>query len=553
MANVIVNSCYIKDAQHFINYLEYAGQKLEAQTLVLNDGSKIELDPDELLDIKEAPDFRYVQLKMKDGTIRRLGFEKYQKYVEEKSEALADVSANKEYPEEDLQKTRSAEKYLDYIAFRPSVEKNPNLSHGLFGINGAADMLHAKNSVLENENSYKWSHIISLTREGAEETGFDNRAAWENLIRARAYDIGRLYNIPSEHLEIYAAYHDKAHHPHCHLFFWSNANTTAEGCAGFNDGDLTKKSEKLRSLFTSEIFKEQTLQLSKEKDRLKKDISNELKKLVHEIGASNYTPDKRIVNQFISLCNSLSDYNGRAFYAYLSAEQKQQVIDFLRTAITTDNNLNQIYNKLVDNQLAFISMYNDDEEKIHTRLNDYINRFFEPKNKSDMKSLHNIIIKQAILFNQQHSASQSIVNVVRNKEFSSFSNDNTSADSFTIDSISLSKEGVLSTTDETGSYLEPIVYNHDSKSKANNQTGNSKKQQYRKPINKTNVYFQKSSYAASLLLSSLAYAMASLILQNAHNQEDERQRNTHNHKPKFSTKNHRISKAHLEPQSPMQY
>ena len=62
MANVIVNSCYIKSSQHFINYLEYAGKKLEAQTLVLNSGERINLDPDELLDISEAPDFRYCLL-----------------------------------------------------------------------------------------------------------------------------------------------------------------------------------------------------------------------------------------------------------------------------------------------------------------------------------------------------------------------------------------------------------------------------------------------------------------------------------------------------------
>ena len=231
MPNVIVKNCYIMSSQHVINYLEYAGEKLEAQTLVLNNGTKIELNPDKLLDITETPDSKYVQIKLKDGTIRRLGTEKYQEYVLKQTESLEDIeiSADEGFDEEDRYEAINPEKYLDYIAFRPGVEFNPELSHGLFGINGSADTVKAKASLSENEKSIKWVPIISLTREGAEATGFDNRKAWENLIRAKAYDIGALYNIPSEHLEIYAAYHDKAHHPHCHLYFWSNTNSKAEG------------------------------------------------------------------------------------------------------------------------------------------------------------------------------------------------------------------------------------------------------------------------------------------------------------------------------------
>ncbi len=62
MPKVIVNSGYIKSSAHYINYLEYAGNKLEAQTLVLNDGTKIELEPDELYDVAQS-DFKYIEIK----------------------------------------------------------------------------------------------------------------------------------------------------------------------------------------------------------------------------------------------------------------------------------------------------------------------------------------------------------------------------------------------------------------------------------------------------------------------------------------------------------
>ncbi len=530
MPNVIVNSCYIKSSQHFINYLEYAGEKLEAQTLVLQDGTKIELDPNEIYDISEDPDFRYIQIEMKDGSIRRFSPEKYNKYIYEKSEQLEqnEVFSSKEYSKDDKSiQQRSPVKYLDYIAHRPSVEYNLNLSHGLFGITGAVDIAEAKASVLENENSIKWSHIISLTREGAEATGYDNREAWENLIRAKAYDIGKLYNIPPEHLAIMAAYHDKAHHPHCHLFFYSTANTTKEGCAGFGKGDLTRKSEKLRSTFNNEIFKNDISYLKEEKQEFRKEISEELKKLVHEIGRADYKPAKNIIKAFTDLSNSLSDYTGRAYYQYLSPENKLKVNEVLRCAISSDDKLNQIYNKIYDNQRSFIEMYNDDAEKINMRLNTFEKHFFEPTGKNDMRTLHNIIIEQAMLFNQKISP-ESTENVVRKKESYSFSNEGT-ADMNTENSNS-------------------------SDSDKNKRSDDTTVHKPTKTASKIQNVDQQSNYAASLLLSRLAYAMSNLAIQyslNKQQQEDEEKELKS--QPKFASKNHQISKSRFTVQTPLQY
>lgn len=533
MPNVIVNSCYIMSSQHFINYLEYAGKKLEAQTLVLNDGTRIELNPDELLNISETPDFRYVQIELKDGTIRRFGVDKYLNYVAQQTEKDIEIIADEGFDKEDIYESRNPEKYLDYIAYRPGVELNPELSHGLFTINGAADMSKAKASVLENENSIKWSHIISLTREGAEETGFDSRQAWENLIKAKAYDIGALYNIQPEHLEIYAAYHDKAHHPHCHLFFWSNTNSTAEGCAGYAKGDLQRKSEKLRSMFNNEIFKEQTAYLKEEKQQLRKEISEEIKKLVWEIGKAEYTPDKEIVNAFIELTKSLSNYTGRAYYQYIPPECKAKVNAFLKTAVTTDKNLNQIYNRIIENQRQFISMYNDDEIKIEQRLFDFEKNFFSPDGKNSARQLHNIIIKQAMIFNQtlksQQVSRQSEENVVRKEKSSSFSNDNNS-----LSAVKDEKNGQSDNTHETNHYQDKAERNDNSKS------------------SKADRYFY--SYSTSLLLSQIAHALYLMAMQNAYNkqQEDKSRKEEENKQPKFTSKNHQINNSHLTAQTPMQ-
>ena len=67
------------------------------------------------------------------------------------------------------------------------------------------------------EKSVKWSQIISFTREDAVRTGYDNREAFQNLIRSKAPEIAKLYNISLDNLVINAAYHDKAWDKPCRL------------------------------------------------------------------------------------------------------------------------------------------------------------------------------------------------------------------------------------------------------------------------------------------------------------------------------------------------
>ncbi len=101
----------------------------------------------------------------------------------------------------------------------------------------------------ENEKSVKWSQIISFKREDAERTGFNNRKAFQSLILSKAPEIAKLYNINLNNLVVNAAFHNKDHHPHIHLVFYSTDKRE-----GFVK-DIKQASEKLRSLLFNEIFK----------------------------------------------------------------------------------------------------------------------------------------------------------------------------------------------------------------------------------------------------------------------------------------------------------
>ena len=51
--------------------------------------------------------------------------------------------------------------------------------------------------------------------------GFDNAAAWRNLIRAHRNDIAAAMKIPPGDFRWYAAFHDEGEHPHIHMMAWS--------------------------------------------------------------------------------------------------------------------------------------------------------------------------------------------------------------------------------------------------------------------------------------------------------------------------------------------
>ncbi len=200
MPNIIVNSGYIKSSAHFLNYLTYAGEKLEAQELIFANGRMQEVSADQIVDTSD-PDIASVRITYKDGQQKTMRPAAYTRHIkDQQTDTILVVVDGTERP-------LDPEQYIQYIAHRPSVERNENRSHGLFGINGPVDIAAAEAMARQYDSHIKWAHIISLTREGAEHTGFDHRQSWETLIRAKALDIAKIYNISPDNLVLHAAFH----------------------------------------------------------------------------------------------------------------------------------------------------------------------------------------------------------------------------------------------------------------------------------------------------------------------------------------------------------
>ncbi len=151
--------------------------------------------------------------------------------------------------EQNLNKIGDREKYLDYIANRPRVEKFD--SHGLFT---AGDEPLILNQVADEISAYTgnvWTPIISLRREDAVRHGYDNASAWKALLSEKAIEIAENLKIHPDHLKWYAAFHNESHHPHVHMVCYS---------ADSKEGYLTKQGiKKMKSALANEIFRQELI------------------------------------------------------------------------------------------------------------------------------------------------------------------------------------------------------------------------------------------------------------------------------------------------------
>ena len=157
-------------------------------------------------------------------------------------------------------------RYIKYIATREGVEKptqnreldreifmkyldsHPN-SHRLFTETGNPLLLDKVAQEVANHPGAIWTHIVSLKREDAEQTGHTVLTHWRDLVRRHIADISEAQKIAPENIRWYAAFHNKETNPHIHIVVYS---------ADVKQGYLTIKGiETIRSSFASIIHKDE--------------------------------------------------------------------------------------------------------------------------------------------------------------------------------------------------------------------------------------------------------------------------------------------------------
>lgn len=278
--------------------------------------------------------------------------------------------------EQNLDKINKRENYVDYIANRPRVERIG--THGLFTGGDDEIVLSRISEEVSNHTGNVWTPIISLRRDDAIRTGFDNAEAWHNMLSYYAPEIAESMKIPVENFRWYAAFHNESHHPHIHMICYSVKPI---------DGYLTKKGiEKMKSGLVKNIFKNE-MQLiyaeqSQRRDRVKAESKEMLLQLIQEmkIGTIQNTQIEKL---FLNLTERLKHTKGKRVYGYLQPSVKA-IVDEIADELSKEEKVSKAYE-------LWYEMRNE-------VLNSYMDEPSEPlplSKQKEFKSIKNIIIAEA--------------------------------------------------------------------------------------------------------------------------------------------------------------
>lgn len=207
--------------------------------------------------------------------------------------------------------------YMKYIAQRPRAEKHDG--HGLFSAAPATDLDKAVEELDAHEGRV-WTFIFFLRREDAAQTGYDNAAAWRELLLQQSGTLAEALRIPQDKLRWYAAFHNEGHHPHVHMMLWSDDPKM---------GHLTKKGIfAMRSKLTGTIFREELKDVYIRKEEIyERNIRTAQQKLL-ELTAQmeqHACPDTEIECLMRELSRQLSQLSGKHQYGYLPKPLKAKV------------------------------------------------------------------------------------------------------------------------------------------------------------------------------------------------------------------------------------
>ena len=295
----------------------------------------------------------------------------YQDYLDEPTKKNATEFLDA-YIERNADRVNDLQKLVEYMAERPGVEEV------------AAEVA--------DHPGYIWTHVISLHREDAERLGYNNAAAWKELVRRNMTELAAAHKIDIDNLQWYAAFHDTAHHPHIHLLVYAK---------DAKQGWLSKKGiDELRSTFGNDIFRQEQYKLftmeTELRDRLKEEARERLQKLLEELNDS-YAPDNETLELFQKLIEQLGSYHARKQYAYLPPEIKATVNAVVQ-ALAQDERIAELYDEWNAINREKLSLYHEKELPV-----------IPLEDNKEFRSIKNEIIKYAAQLAQTSEAQQSSV------------------------------------------------------------------------------------------------------------------------------------------------
>ncbi len=165
--------------------------------------------------------------------------------------------------------------YANYLAYSEFAIRNPKTEHGLFG--KIKDFSNIENmESIEPINQYIIKLVdkkvpiyrctISLDEYDAIRLGYDTQEKWKGLFESKLVSFAKKMNVKYEDLQYVGAVHLESGHPHFQIMLWSKQRDKMNYYINYG------KINKMRDEFTNAIFREDLIELYKEKDLARKGI-----------------------------------------------------------------------------------------------------------------------------------------------------------------------------------------------------------------------------------------------------------------------------------------
>jgi len=340
MAKLIFISPYLKGSSNparLANHVRYISTRDGVQTL--NDGAK-NLPPTK----KQEEYIQKLTKKFSEATL----LSEYEEYISTPSRYSASnfIEQTEEIYSFDIDER---ENFVGYIANRPGVQRVG--THGLWNADGQVPVMQTAMDEVSQHEGNVWRPIISLPREDAERLGYDNVAAWQNLIKSSLIDIAEGYKIKPDHLRWYAAMHVKEKHIHVHMIIFSTAP---------KEGYLTKQGIKqIKSALVRQVYKDDLLNVYQKqtahRDQLQENALEVMESLIQKMQDGEISNPK-LELLITELAERLQNYSGKKVYGYLPPATKR-IVDAIVDELASDERVAEAYSLWQDMRDEAFSFY----------------------------------------------------------------------------------------------------------------------------------------------------------------------------------------------------
>lgn len=324
--------------------------------------------------------------------------------------------------------------YTNYLAYSEYAIRNKNTAHGLFGkINEFPNIQEMEN--VEQINQYIteladkkvpiYRVTISLNEYDAIRLGYDSQEKWKELFESKLVSLAKKMNIKYEDLQYTGAVHLESGHPHLQVMIWSKQLDKMNYYINYG------RVNKMRDEFTNSIFRENLIELYREKDVAKKEIieKNHLLQKLKSVSSNEkfikdimqYEKDfaskkiikknfkdkelQKVVNELLMLKQQLKSTTGSIKYQYLKKYPDiiKQVDSISKSIIDMSLETQREIEKYILAKQKIISFKYYDQEKIQGAIK-------EEQQKAEaeiMKLIGNQILNfERILINEKEEYSQ---------------------------------------------------------------------------------------------------------------------------------------------------